>query len=253
MPMRRHALVAAVLAAAGCGFAVAQDPAPAKPEPSAKVERLNQTELAKASPGVFIYTKDKQGGEAGVGAGVFLSPELVLTAASVVERAAGAEVMLLCCERYPVRGIVALDVTRGLALLRVEGAEKDAVAVQVAAGPPEKGQELAVHAMVPALKADAQARAQVFGVREWPQVGERLTVQWYSELAVPGSPVVDGEGRLVGLVTGSLTDRQALVSMYTGAEGAAGPLTPGDLLPLAEDAGDGERQRRRQVAEIVGL
>jgi S1-C subfamily serine protease len=143
---------------------------------------------------------------AGVGAGAFISPDGVLiTAAHVVSGLDEIVVKLQDGRSLPGR-VVRRDAARDIAVVRVQGAPE--VCLPVAAEWPKIGDEVfAVGAPAGNDFAFSVARGIVSGT---PTVEGRKMIQTDASInpGNSGGPLVDGKGRLVGVVSGKLVGRE---------------------------------------------
>jgi tetratricopeptide (TPR) repeat protein len=164
----------------------------------------------RVSPAVVrVVVRDRQFKETGLGSGFFVTAEgLLVTNHHVVRRAEFATVLRADGSTLFVDGVLALDPDQDLALLKVNGTGLPCLEVAPAAAPPVGSRVYAIGN--PKGLTNSLSEGLVSGIRK--ESGEVLAIQTTAAVS-PGSsggPLVDDQGRVVGVVTAFLADAQGL-------------------------------------------
>jgi len=168
--------------------------------------------FSRISPAVVrVVVRDREFKEIGLGSGFFVTADgLLVTNHHVVRGAEFATVLRADGSTLFVDGVLALDEDHDLAVLKVGGTGLPCLVVApAAAAPPPVGSR--VYAIGnPKGLTNTLSEGLVSGIRQ--EGGEVRAIQTTAAIS-PGSsggPLVDSQGRVVGVMTAYLADGQAL-------------------------------------------
>ncbi|MCX5653123.1 MAG: tetratricopeptide repeat protein [Planctomycetota bacterium] len=167
--------------------------------------------FSRVSPAVVrVVVRDRDFKEIGFGSGFFVAAEgLLVTNHHVVRGAVFATALRADGSTLFVDGVLALDEGRDLAVLKVNGTGLPCLEVAPADAPPPVGTQ--VYAVGnPLGQTNTFSNGMVSGIRK--EGGEVREIQTNAAIS-PGSsggPLVDAQGRVVGVIKYYMVDGQAL-------------------------------------------
>jgi tetratricopeptide (TPR) repeat protein len=185
----------------------------AQPQPAADAGKAGlsaEQVFSRVSPAVVrVVVRDRQFKEIGLGSGFFVTADgLLVTNHHVVRGAEFATVLRDDGSSLFVEGILALDEDHDLAVLKVNGTGLPCLEVAPAAAPPVGTRVYAIGN--PQGLTNTLSDGLVSGIRK--ESGEVREIQTTASIS-PGSsggPLVDAQGRVVGVTRAFLVDGQAL-------------------------------------------
>jgi Flp pilus assembly protein TadD len=178
---------------------------------SGKASLSAEQVFSRVSPAVVrVVVRDREFKEIGLGSGFFVAAEgLLVTNHHVVRGAAFATVLRADGSALFVDGVLALDEGRDLAILKVNGTGLPFLEVAPADVPPPVGTQ--VYAVGnPMGLTNTLSNGLISGIRK--EGGEVREIQTTAAIS-PGSsggPLVDVQGRVVGVTTAFMAEGQAL-------------------------------------------
>jgi len=167
--------------------------------------------FSRVSPAVVrVVVRDRDFKEIGLGSGFFVAADgLLVTNHHVVRGAQFATVLRADGSTLFVDGVLALDEGRDLAILKVNGTGLPCLEVVPADAPPPVGTQ--VYAVGnPLGQTNTFSNGMISGIRK--EGGEVREIQTNAAIS-PGSsggPLVDAQGRVVGVIKSYMVDGQAL-------------------------------------------
>lgn len=170
-----------------------------------------RTLTRQSRPAVYLITLlDDDGKTSGCGTGFLISPEgLLVTNAHVIE---GAHTMIAKAENgglFPIRKVLGVDSLNDLALLQLEGKNLPFLSLAPAGGA-EAGSRIAVIGSPLGLQGTL-SEGIVSARRTLPgQTREVLQISAPISQGSSGSPVLDSQGRVVGIASFLLQEGQSL-------------------------------------------
>jgi len=181
---------------------------------------------------VLILTYDKEGKILAQGSGFFINQNGdVITNRHVLQGASRAEVKTAEGEVYPITQIVAEDVEGDIIRASVDIPPKVAYPLPVSTSIPEVGERVIVIGSPLGLEQTV-ADGIVSAVREIPAFGKIIQITASISPGSSGSPVVNMQGKVIGVATFQIVEGQSLNFAIPGERVAK--LTPGKRRPLAE-------------------
>lgn len=179
---------------------------------------------------VVVNSFDARGRPVAQGSGFFVAPGRVFTNLHVVGTASRVELRTFEGETLAVEGLRAYDATRDLALLEAEGPTRSAfAALELAGAPARPGEEIFV---VSHPRGAAWLVTSGRALAPWlsQELGEMLPFTAAVARGSSGGPVVNLEGRVVGVATMSL--RRASEFYLAVPVECAAALRPAALRPF---------------------
>lgn len=150
---------------------------------------------------VVILTYDRQGEVVGQGSGFFINAEGdVITNYHVLQNASHAEIKMSDGKGYPVKKILAEDQEGDLLQVSVDISKGVVRPLLVSKTLPEVGEKIIVIGTPLGLDKTI-SDGIVSGVREIPTIGKVIQVTAPISLGSSGSPVIDMQGRVIGVAT----------------------------------------------------
>lgn len=179
------------------------------------------------------------------GSGFFVAPDLFATAHHVVRTGVGATIEGPRQVTFRVDGVVGLSLEHDLALLKTTPPSPAHLAI--AESPPAVGDPVAVYGAPLGLAGTLST-----GIISSLSDSTRFQISAPISPGSSGSPVVDGDGAVVGVAIASMTAGQALnfaipASALRGLLSGAGPVRP--FATVARGAGD-DRERHELVGPV---
>lgn len=207
-------------------------------------ERTIAEIVERVKPAVVgIVALDADGDEESTGTGFLIDAGHVITNWHVVEDACGAQVKLFSGALLEVSGVAASDETADLAILALSKAVENPTVLEVAKKPPRQGDRVVV--VGNPLGFDFTVTdGIVSAIRDTPERGRVLQITAPISHGSSGSPVVDMQGVVVGVVRSYHTEGQNLnfaascediLGLKTHSPQAFGVSTKGDLRDDPED------------------
>lgn len=190
-------LLATLRRAALCGLLCAA--AATSPHVAARAGVEADPVLERVKRGVVVVvTHDESGRPLLRGSGFFVAGGRVVTSLHVLRGAAGARVLTHDGKAHRVEGVAGASGERDLALLEVAAHEESYAALEVGQETPRAGVEVAV---VGGGHGSGQqvTRGAAGGVWYVSGAGELIQITARIAGGNSGGPVVDGEGRVVGV------------------------------------------------------
>ena len=159
---------------------------------------------------VVILTYNREGKILGQGSGFFINNEgNVITNYHVLQNASHAEVIISDGGKYPVKKILAEDKEGDLLRVSVDIPEDKVRPLLVSPTFPEVGERIFVIGTPLGLDKTV-SDGIVSAVREIPQIGKIIQVTAPISFGSSGSPVIDMNGRVIGVATFFIRDGQNL-------------------------------------------
>jgi len=174
--------------------------------------------FSRVSPAVVhVVVRDREFKEIGFGSGFFVGAEgLLVTNYHVVRGAAFATVLRADGSTLFVDGVLALDEGRDLALLKVNGTGLPCLEVAPADAPPPVGTQ--VYAVGnPMGLTNTLSNGLISGIRKEGGKVREIQTKAAISLGSSGGPLVDVQGRVVGVVRACVFDGQRLNFILTAA------------------------------------
>lgn len=182
---------------------------------------------------VVVNSFDARGRLISQGSGFFVRDGHVVTNLHVIGRASRVEVTTFGGQNLSVEGVVALEPTQDLALLQLEESPGELTALPVADVPLRAGEEVFVVSN-PHGSPWEVSRGTALSSREFPELGRLVPITAPISQGSSGGPVVNLQGRVVGVATMGL---RSSVEQYFALPGEyvahlrPSPLMPFPLLP----------------------
>jgi S1-C subfamily serine protease len=184
------------------------------------------------SSNVIILTYDKEGKLLSQGSSFFINQDgNVVTSRHVILNAVRAEVKTAQAKVYPIRGVVAEDKEGDIIQVSVDIPRKDVKPLSVSVSLPEVGERIIVIGSPLGLERTA-TDAIVSAVREVSGFGKIIQISASVSPGSSGSPVVNMEGKVIGVATFQLIEGQNLNFAIPGERVAK--LKPDKRKTLAE-------------------
>jgi len=181
---------------------------------------------------VVVITYDEEGKVLAQGSGFFISRSGdIITSRHVLQGAHRAEVKTAEGKTYPIRLIVAEDKEGDLVRASVDIPEKAVRALSVSSRVPEVGEQIIVVGSPLGLQQTV-SEGIVSAIREFPHFGRIIQINAPVSPGSSGSPVIDTEHKVIGVVTFLVPGGQNL-NLAVPAERVT-RLTPGKGKTLAE-------------------
>ncbi len=159
---------------------------------------------------VVIFTYNREGKVLGQGTGFFINKEGdVITNYHVLQNASHAEIIISDGGKYPVKKILAEDKEGDLLRVSVDIPEDKVQPLLVSSAFPEVGERIFVIGTPLGLDKTV-SDGIVSAVREIPQIGKIIQVTAPISFGSSGSPVIDMNGRVIGVATFFIRDGQNL-------------------------------------------
>jgi S1-C subfamily serine protease len=183
---------------------------------------------------VSVLTYDAKGEPLISGTGFFIRPGEVVTNVHVIKGAHRVEIHTLEGKgrTYPVTGALAVDDEADVALLNVELPAERSHPLQFAASVPDEGERVFIIGNPLRLEGSV-SDGIVSAVREVPDLGHIIQTTAPVSHGNSGSPLLNMQGQVVGIVTVKVTNGQNInlaLGVSRISKLAKGPLTPFDQL-----------------------
>src|ERR1035437_4521150 len=156
---------------------------------------------------VAIETFDSKDNTLSRGSGFFIAPDRVITNRHVIERSTRAEIHLMNGNKYPVRGVLAVDGEGDLALLQVDVPKQFAVLLPMGRAVPQEGESIVVIGNPFGLEGSV-SNGIVSAIREISGYGKIIQITASISPGSSGSPVVNMAGPGIGVTTLQGGERQ---------------------------------------------
>ena len=159
---------------------------------------------------VVILTYDREGKVLGQGSGFFINKEGdVITNYHVLQNASHAEIILSDGGKYPIKKVLAEDKEGDLLRISVDIPGNKVRPLLVSPTFPEVGERIVVIGTPLGLDKTV-SDGIVSAVREIPQIGKIIQVTAPISFGSSGSPVIDMNGKVIGVATFFIRDGQNL-------------------------------------------
>lgn len=199
--------------------------AAAPPRPPALPDIIRHVKRAV----VVVNTFDARGRHLSQGSGFFVAANLIITNLHVVGSASRVEIETFDGQSYAVGGVVAFDAQRDLALLQPSTRASGVTTLVVEDSTPRAGEEIFVVSN-PQGYAWQVSRGMTLALRNFQDIGELVRITASISHGSSGGPVVNLQGRVVGIATMNLTAAEELHFAIPGAR--IGHLRRGRLMPF---------------------
>jgi serine protease Do len=182
---------------------------------------------------VVVNSFDARGRLISQGSGFFVRDGHIVTNLHVIGRASRVEIKTFSGQTLAVEGVVALEQGQDLVLLQLDESAEEVTVLPVADAPPRAGEEVFVVSN-PHGSPWEVSRGAALGSREFPELGRLMPITAPISQGSSGGPVVNLQGRVVGVATMGL---RASVEQYFALPGEyvahlrPSPLRPFPLLP----------------------
>jgi S1-C subfamily serine protease/Tfp pilus assembly protein PilF len=185
-------------------------PAPTQPQQSVIVFDVKKL-AATTRPAVALVTVlDKSGKPLKLGTGFFVSPDgKLVTNAHVIEGADSASAKLENGATYSIRGVLKAALDKDLVLLQADAKDVPSLTVSRAPSLPEVGSRIAVIGSPLGLEGTV-SEGIISGHRDAKKDNQWLQMTAAVSPGSSGSPVVDENGKVVGIATFLIYNAQAL-------------------------------------------
>ncbi|MBC7772292.1 MAG: tetratricopeptide repeat protein [Pyrinomonadaceae bacterium] len=235
------------------GVAHGQDAGNQPAKEPAKEQGKEEQDAPVHAPGALaialVQTFDADGKRQTSGSGAFVGESLFVTSLQVVDVASMAKVVTACCGEFEVEGVVAVDENAGLALLRVKTDPQRIQWLQVAAAPPQKGDEVQV-TMIIIDAGVALLGNKAISLDTWPGYGPMVHINTPLNGLIGTSPVLNEKGEIAGVVVFGGPHDTSLASVLT-----PDMLAPGELVTMSvfgkREASNRVKGRREVLAGIL--
>ena len=158
---------------------------------------------------VAIETFDARGEKLSRGSGFFIDKDRVVTNRHVIDGAFRAEVHLNSGNRFPVKGVVAVDAEGDVALLKVEAPANQVRPLSLDRTSPQEGESIVVIGNPFGLEGSV-TNGIVSAVRDIPGFGRIIQITAPISPGSSGSPVVNMQGQVIGVATLQVTGGQSV-------------------------------------------
>ena len=165
---------------------------------------------AKAKPAIVtITTYDAAGKQAGLGTGFLVDDSHVVTCYHVIEDAAKASIKTADGKTYKVKEIAASDRIADVARLSLASPVKGAKLLSLSKSLPKQGEKVVVVGSPLGLELTV-SDGIVSAIRDMPGIAKMLQITAPISPGSSGSPVLNLNGEVVGVVTSYLVEGQNL-------------------------------------------
>lgn len=172
----------------------AQSPAAQSPLPQNSLETIAMLNRAV----VIITTVNREGKPLLQGSGFFISADLIVTNMHVIKEAELIKIEMFDGATSNVQNVVAVNETEDLALLQLERPEANVAVLQLADSAPAEGESI----LVMSNPGDCQwklTQGSVGPIWQFKDTGKRIQITASILPGSSGAPVVNQEGRVVGI------------------------------------------------------
>ncbi|HEV2705948.1 MAG TPA: serine protease [Pyrinomonadaceae bacterium] len=222
MPERSHILGVFLAAALLCANAIDAS-AHAHPTLSDLVEHVKRAV-------VIVHAFDERGRPVAQGSGFFIAQNRVVTNLHVVGRAARVELLTFDGRPCHVAGALAYDAGRDLALLETAAPPTDVTTLPVEASEPRAGEEIFVVSNPRDSGTWHVTHGTTLAPRNFQDLGRMVRITASISVGSSGGPVVNLQGRVVGVATMNLKASEESFFAVPGAP--VRHLRPGPLMPF---------------------
>ena len=168
----------------------------------AKAQESGLKLVHKVQPSiVLIVTYDRLGRLLNQGSGFFVANDRVITSRHVIADARQSLIMLADGKFFAVKGVVASDEGSDLVLLRVKVGNNKGASLIIKEELPQKGER--VYVIGHRGGGWSVSSGDLLAIYDFKNVGERMRITAQLMPGSSGSPVVNGDGQVIG-VAGSI-------------------------------------------------
>jgi putative serine protease PepD len=185
-------------------------PAPTQAQQSVVVFDVKKLAATTRPAVALIIVLDKSGKPSKEGTGFFVSPDgKLVTNAHVIEGADSATAKLENGAIYTIRGVLKAALDKDLVLLKADAKDVPSLTISRETSLPEVGSRVAVIGSPLGLEATV-SEGIISGHRNAKKDDQWLQMTAAVSPGSSGSPVVDENGKVVGIATALITNTQAL-------------------------------------------
>ena len=168
----------------------------------AKAQESGLRLVNKVQPSiVLIVTYDRLGKLLNQGSGFFVARDRVITSKHVIADAVHLRIVLANGKAFAVKGVVARDEGGDLVLLRVKVGNSQGASLTIKEDFPSKGER--VYVVGHRGGGWSVSSGDLLAIYDFKDVGERLRITAQLMPGSSGSPVLNGDGEVIG-VAGSV-------------------------------------------------
>lgn len=150
---------------------------------------------------VLIVTYDRLGRLLNQGSGFFVAHDRVITSRHVIADARQSMIVLADGKAFAVKGVVAGDEESDLVLLRVKVGNNRGASLSISEDVPQKGER--VYVIGHRGGGWSVSSGDLLAIYDFKNVGERIRITAQLMPGSSGSPVLNGDGQVIG-VAGSV-------------------------------------------------
>jgi tetratricopeptide (TPR) repeat protein len=166
--------------------------------------------VAATKPGVVAVIVYNESGELlRQGSGFFVSNETVVTSLHVLRDAKKGLIRMANGSEFSIQGVVADDEHADLAMLSINGVPKDVKPLHVADRVVREGERVIVIGSPMGLESSV-SDGVIAALRKLPEFGDIIQITAAVSPGSSGSPVLDSQGQVIGVVRSQIRDGQAL-------------------------------------------
>jgi len=168
----------------------------------AKAQESGLKLVHKVQPSiVLVVTYDGQGKLLNQGSGFFVARDKVITSKHVIADALHSRIVLANGKAFAVRGVVARDEAGDLVLLRVKVGNNQGASLTIKEDVPPRGER--VYVIGHRGAGWSVSSGDLLAIYDFKNVGERMRITAQLMPGSSGSPVLNGDGQVIG-VAGSV-------------------------------------------------
>jgi hypothetical protein len=176
------------------------------PDPPPSAATIYQRVVAAS---VFIDSLDADGQVFSQGSGFFVAPGYVITAFQIIDGASTLQVRLPNGTRVTLDQATAWSRWEDWALLKIDGANIQPL--EFAKSTDYKVGDVCYAFDAPQGDSRTIQNVQITGVQSDPKAGKRMSLSWNGMLRSIGSPVLDNQGQVIGLLAAGIVPGEANV------------------------------------------
>ncbi len=208
-------------------FQVAAATRPDNPIPVSRVLQPSDIYRRASAASVFIENINQLGERRSVGSGFFIGPDRLLTAFQVIDGASKVRIVTPAGQRLEAQEVVAWNRRQDWAILKV--ATDNAAALQSAASDSWTIGDRCYVLDVPAEGNRILIESSLIGKQTMSGAGDRLNVAENLSRRTLGSPLLNDQGEVIGLIGGNLIPAEAFLEDQTIAARGLGSASRGTL------------------------
>jgi S1-C subfamily serine protease len=175
----------------------------------AKAQESGLKLVNKVQPSiVLIVTYDRRGRLLNQGSGFFVARDKVITSKHVIADAFHSRIVLANGQAFTVKGVVARDEGGDLVLLRVKVGNNQGASLIIKEDLPPKGER--VYVVGHRGGGWSVSSGDLLAVYDFTGIGERLRITAQLMPGSSGSPVLNGDGQVIGVASSVFTSNEPL-------------------------------------------